>query len=51
MAVLWAVGFKAGLNEESMKSLITETRKAAEEINEKIHGREGKQVKRRGNAR
>jgi IclR family transcriptional regulator, KDG regulon repressor len=51
VAVLWAVGFKAGLNEESMKSLITETRKAADEINERIRGRARKQVKRRGNAR
>jgi DNA-binding IclR family transcriptional regulator len=41
MGVLWAVGFKAGLNEESMKSLIAETVKAAEAINEKIRGRAG----------
>jgi len=51
MGALWAVGFKSGLNEEAMKSLTTETRKAAEEINERIRSRVGKQVKRRGNTR
>jgi IclR family KDG regulon transcriptional repressor len=44
MGVLWAVGFKAGLNEESMKTLIAETRKAAEEISERIPGRAGEPV-------
>jgi DNA-binding IclR family transcriptional regulator len=38
MAVLWAVGFKAGLDEEKMKTLIAETRKAAEAINRRIQG-------------
>ncbi|MEW6669976.1 MAG: IclR family transcriptional regulator [Thermodesulfobacteriota bacterium] len=51
VGVLWAVGFKAGLDEESMKSLVIETRKAAEEINERIRGRAGNQAKRRGSAR
>jgi IclR family transcriptional regulator, KDG regulon repressor len=40
--VLWAVGFKASLDGEKMRGLVTETRKAAEAINRRIRGsREG----------
>ena len=38
MAAIWAVGFKASLESEKMKSLATETRKAAEAINQRIRG-------------
>lgn len=38
MGVLWAVGFKASIDEEKMKSLAMETRKAAEAINRRIQG-------------
>ncbi len=38
MGVLWAVGFKASLDEEKMKTLAIETRKAADAINQRIRG-------------
>jgi IclR family transcriptional regulator, KDG regulon repressor len=41
MGALWAVGFKSSLDEEGLKSLVAETRKAAEEINAKVRGRAG----------
>ncbi|MBN1106219.1 MAG: IclR family transcriptional regulator [Deltaproteobacteria bacterium] len=39
MAVLWAVGFKAGLDGDRMKRLISETLHAAEAINQRIRGK------------
>ncbi len=38
MGALWAVGFKASLDGEKMKTLIAETRKAAEAINRRVRG-------------
>jgi DNA-binding IclR family transcriptional regulator len=39
MGALWAVGFKASLDGEKMKILISETRKAAEAINRRVRGK------------
>jgi IclR family KDG regulon transcriptional repressor len=36
MSAIWVVGFKASLDEKKMKSLITKTRKAAEDISRRI---------------
>jgi DNA-binding IclR family transcriptional regulator len=36
MSAIWVVGFKASLDEEMMKDIITMTRKAAEDISRKI---------------
>lgn len=36
MSAIWVVGFKAGLGEEKMKTLITRTRKAAKDISRRI---------------
>ncbi|RJR45365.1 MAG: IclR family transcriptional regulator [Desulfobacteraceae bacterium] len=38
MGALWAVGFKASLDGDKMKSLISETRKAADAINRRVRG-------------
>ena len=37
-AVIWAVGFKAGLDEGKMNSLVVETREAAEALRKKVQG-------------
>ena len=38
MGALWAVGFKASLDGEKMRTLISETKKAAEAINRRVRG-------------
>lgn len=51
MGALWAVGFKAGLSDEDMVSLISETLKAAKEINQRIQDKTRGPAKVRGSMR